>query len=198
MLEMDTQRNWFALIPTWGCDNELASELSVAGIRAFSPLHTKYRKVSAHRRRKIGKSKELIVTELTPGYVFACITCDDDLVAVERCKSFNSFIAFGEFIPGIRTKDMVDFLDVVDKGTYDEVEPKQGPSKAPSVQRYSDKELLAYLGTNVRVTTGSFAGATGVIKEVRGSRLLLDSLIKMEVDPEMISVVTECQDPVHL
>lgn len=188
-----TDRNWAALVIRFGCEAEVEKEFRLVGVDYFSPKHTKWRKLPKHRARKEGRTRELVVTELTPGYIFIRGTAAGIAAIVNSHRYIVDIVRIGEDVCWARDGEMDAFRQACESGLFDDIqkqaEPKQEVKPVEPVE--IPRDLQSFLNKFVKVKTGPLKGLTGRVKEVRGKALLLDGQVKVALSASQVEETPE-------
>lgn len=154
---------WVAAIVREGQETTLASELLSFTSDAYCPVYKRWRKLPRHIARKTGKSRELVVDALLPGYLFVQIQNDNQLAAAFAHKDVFDFVKTSTGVCYARASDIESLRDMERTKVHDETPAPALKVKQAMQERLALMTLADYQGKQVKLTAGPLQGRFGVV-----------------------------------
>ena len=154
---------WVAAIVREGQETTLASELLNAVSDAYCPVYKRWRKLPRHIIRKTGKSRELIIDALLPGYLFLKVEDQNQLAAAFHHKDVFDFVKTSSGVCYARSSDIESLRDMERSKIHDETPAPAIKVKQAMQERIALLSLSDYQGKQVKLTAGPLQGRFGLV-----------------------------------
>ena len=149
-------KRWHAIVARPQMDVRVAADLEGRGVETFVAM--------IYRRQKAGSHAWPVPEKWLSPYVFVRIENDQQFDTVRNSLGFDEFLILEPPKPKIFPDEIVQHLKAQTLGSLAEAE-----------SRSRGRESLYRIDQRVTVTTGPFAGETGKILAIIGSRLKIES-----------------------
>ena len=174
---------WVSLRVISGKDKIVAEKLSSDGYvssedKAFVPEMTHWRRVPKHRVKKVGASREMVETLVTPGYMFVQTDSMLDVGHMLGIRQVYGLVQLGESV-FIGNHEIDILKHYCDSKTQEALDVKRIVD-----EKNSEIDPKSFIGKIVNVCRGNFVDRTGLVTSVKNGRPVVDlGNIEILADP---------------
>ena len=161
-------KRWIAAIVKDGAEQALAQALSADhGLVSYCPMHRRWRSLPEHIARKTGKTRELVQDALLLGYIFVCVSGDEDLADMLAVKGVYGYVRTSSGACYAKDSD-IEALKVAEASGKHDVRLKPAKALEAMKQAAAAIDLTDAVGRKVSIVKGPLTGLTAEVNRVIG------------------------------